>query len=159
MFLFCFLVALLTPVSCLRENQEAHQEPRCCPRVRFSLQLIPAMTERQMLTWQRWKLHLETLAISVGLGFFSEIVEDAGEQLSLCLSASLVCIEEAKSISSQPPVHPSCHNLCHSTPHRSNGTSMISLIIPPKDMIARVNKMLGDEYGTASNIKSRVNRY
>jgi len=35
---------------------------------------------------------------------------------------------------------------------------MISLIIPPKDMIARVNKMLGDEYGTASNIKSRVNR-
>ena len=39
-----------------------------------------------------------------------------------------------------------------------NGTSMISLIIPPKDMIARVNKMLGDEYGTASNIKSRVNR-
>ena len=40
----------------------------------------------------------------------------------------------------------------------SNGTSMISLIIPPKDMIARVNKMLGDEYGTASNIKSRVNR-
>jgi peptide chain release factor subunit 1 len=41
---------------------------------------------------------------------------------------------------------------------RGNGTSMISLIIPPKDMIARVNKMLGDEYGTASNIKSRVNR-
>ena len=41
---------------------------------------------------------------------------------------------------------------------RGNGTSMISLIVPPKDMIARVNKMLGDEYGTASNIKSRVNR-
>merc|ERR1711990_1195413 len=41
---------------------------------------------------------------------------------------------------------------------RGNGTSMISLIIPPKDMIARVGKMLGDEYGTASNIKSRVNR-
>jgi peptide chain release factor subunit 1 len=39
-----------------------------------------------------------------------------------------------------------------------NGTSMISLIIPPKDQISRVNKMLGDEYGTASNIKSRVNR-
>lgn len=35
---------------------------------------------------------------------------------------------------------------------------MISLIIPPKDQIARVNKMLSDEYGTASNIKSRVNR-
>lgn len=39
-----------------------------------------------------------------------------------------------------------------------NGTSMISLIIPPRDQIARVQKMLADEYGTASNIKSRVNR-
>lgn len=39
-----------------------------------------------------------------------------------------------------------------------NGTSMISLIIPPKDTIHRFNKMLTDEYGTASNIKSRVNR-
>ena len=35
---------------------------------------------------------------------------------------------------------------------------MISLIIPPGDQISRVNKMLSDEYGTASNIKSRVNR-
>lgn len=35
---------------------------------------------------------------------------------------------------------------------------MISLIVPPKDQIARVGKMLADEYGTASNIKSRVNR-
>ena len=35
---------------------------------------------------------------------------------------------------------------------------MISLIIPPKDQISRVNKMLGDEFGTASNIKNRVNR-
>eukprot|EP00007_Cunea_sp_BSH-02190019_P003921 CAMPEP_0174243974 /NCGR_PEP_ID=MMETSP0417-20130205/33533_1 /TAXON_ID=242541 /ORGANISM="Mayorella sp, Strain BSH-02190019" /LENGTH=434 /DNA_ID=CAMNT_0015323585 /DNA_START=75 /DNA_END=1379 /DNA_ORIENTATION=+ len=41
---------------------------------------------------------------------------------------------------------------------RGNGTSMISLIIPPKDQIARVSKMLGDELGTASNIKNRVNR-
>ncbi|KAK2416011.1 eukaryotic peptide chain release factor subunit 1-3 [Trifolium repens] len=41
---------------------------------------------------------------------------------------------------------------------RGNGTSMISLIIPPRDQISRVNKMLGDEFGTASNIKSRVNR-
>eukprot|EP00743_Colponemidia_sp_Colp-15_P000951 GILK01001050.1.p1 GENE.GILK01001050.1~~GILK01001050.1.p1 ORF type:complete len:466 (-),score=110.28 GILK01001050.1:151-1461(-) len=41
---------------------------------------------------------------------------------------------------------------------RGNGTSMISLIIPPKDQISRVNKMLGDEYGTAANIKNRVNR-
>lgn len=35
---------------------------------------------------------------------------------------------------------------------------MISLIIPPKDQISRVSKMLADEFGTASNIKSRVNR-
>lgn len=35
---------------------------------------------------------------------------------------------------------------------------MISLIIPPKDQISRVSKMLADELGTASNIKSRVNR-
>lgn len=41
---------------------------------------------------------------------------------------------------------------------RGNGTSMISLIIPPKDQISRVSRMLADEYGTASNIKSRVNR-
>jgi len=41
---------------------------------------------------------------------------------------------------------------------RGNGTSMISLIIPPKDQIPRVSKMLADEFGTASNIKSRVNR-
>ncbi|KAG0497497.1 hypothetical protein HPP92_002188 [Vanilla planifolia] len=41
---------------------------------------------------------------------------------------------------------------------RGNGTSMISLIMPPRDQISRVAKMLGDEYGTASNIKSRVNR-
>merc|ERR1719354_222685 len=41
---------------------------------------------------------------------------------------------------------------------RGNGTSMISLILPPKDQISRAAKMLGDEYGTATNIKSRVNR-
>jgi len=41
---------------------------------------------------------------------------------------------------------------------RGNGTSMISLIIPPRDQISRQAKMLADEYGTASNIKSRVNR-
>ena len=41
---------------------------------------------------------------------------------------------------------------------RGNGTSMISLIIPPKDQISRVSKMLADEQGAASNIKSRVNR-
>ncbi|GAO51774.1 hypothetical protein G7K_5867-t1 [Saitoella complicata NRRL Y-17804] len=41
---------------------------------------------------------------------------------------------------------------------RGNGTSMISLVIPPKDQISRVNAMLANEFGTASNIKSRVNR-
>jgi hypothetical protein len=35
---------------------------------------------------------------------------------------------------------------------RGNGTSMISLIIPPKDQIARVSKMLADELGTATNM-------
>ena len=41
---------------------------------------------------------------------------------------------------------------------RGNGTSMISLIIPPKTQISQVSKMLAEEQGTASNIKSRVNR-
>ncbi|GLT51193.1 hypothetical protein SLA2020_490920 [Shorea laevis] len=41
---------------------------------------------------------------------------------------------------------------------RGNGTSMIYLIIPPQDQISRVTKVLGDEFGTASNIKSRVSR-
>jgi peptide chain release factor subunit 1 len=35
---------------------------------------------------------------------------------------------------------------------------MISLIIPPKDQIPRIAQKLAEEYGTASNIKSRVNR-
>jgi peptide chain release factor subunit 1 len=35
---------------------------------------------------------------------------------------------------------------------------MISLIVPPKDDINRINKLLTEEYGTASSIKSRVNR-
>lgn len=35
---------------------------------------------------------------------------------------------------------------------------MISLILPPGEQVARAAKMLADEYGTASNIKSRVNR-
>ncbi|KAI9813419.1 MAG: Polypeptide release factor (eRF1) in translation termination [Pycnora praestabilis] len=41
---------------------------------------------------------------------------------------------------------------------RGNGTSMISLILPPKDQVSRAARMLAEEYGTASNIKSRVNR-
>ena len=40
----------------------------------------------------------------------------------------------------------------------SNGTSMISLLIPPKDQIAPVSKKIADELGTATNIKSRVTR-
>jgi peptide chain release factor subunit 1 len=35
---------------------------------------------------------------------------------------------------------------------------MISLVIPPKGQINLTSKMLADEMGTASNIKSRVNR-
>lgn len=41
---------------------------------------------------------------------------------------------------------------------RGNGTSMISLILPPKKQIPDVNKLLTDEYGKAANIKDRVNR-
>ncbi|KAJ5743742.1 hypothetical protein N7533_008612 [Penicillium manginii] len=41
---------------------------------------------------------------------------------------------------------------------RGNGTSMISLIIPPKSQVSQAARMLAEEYGTASNIKSRVNR-
>lgn len=41
---------------------------------------------------------------------------------------------------------------------RGNGTSMISLVIPPREQIARVVKLLSEEFGKASNIKSRVNR-
>ncbi|KAI0948677.1 Eukaryotic peptide chain release factor subunit 1 [Taiwanofungus camphoratus] len=41
---------------------------------------------------------------------------------------------------------------------RGAGTSMISLIMPPRDQISRISAMLTQEYGTASNIKSRVNR-
>jgi len=41
---------------------------------------------------------------------------------------------------------------------KGNGTSMISLIIPAKKAISDINKMLNDEIGTATNIKSNVNR-
>jgi peptide chain release factor subunit 1 len=41
---------------------------------------------------------------------------------------------------------------------RGNGTSMISLIIPPSGQVSQVQNMLMQEHGTASNIKSRVNR-
>lgn len=41
---------------------------------------------------------------------------------------------------------------------RGAGTSMISLVIPPKSQVSQFSNMLTQEYGTASNIKSRVNR-
>lgn len=41
---------------------------------------------------------------------------------------------------------------------RGAGTSMISIILPPKEMLSKAMKLLTEEYGTASNIKSRVNR-
>ena len=41
---------------------------------------------------------------------------------------------------------------------RGSGTSMISLILPPKSQISQAAKMLADEFGTATNIKSRVNK-
>ena len=41
---------------------------------------------------------------------------------------------------------------------RGNGTSMISLIIPAGGKIEKTNQMLTMEQGTASKIKSRVNR-
>jgi len=38
-----------------------------------------------------------------------------------------------------------------------NGTSMISLFIPPGNaQLVRANKMVTEELGTATNIKSRV---
>lgn len=40
----------------------------------------------------------------------------------------------------------------------TNNNVYRQLKIPPKDQIPRVTKMLADEFGTASNIKSRVNR-
>jgi len=41
---------------------------------------------------------------------------------------------------------------------RGDGTSVITLIIPPNEQVSKVASMLTNEYGTASNIKSRVNR-
>ncbi|KZV83611.1 peptide chain release factor eRF/aRF subunit 1 [Exidia glandulosa HHB12029] len=41
---------------------------------------------------------------------------------------------------------------------RGAGTSMISLIIPAKGQIARTSGLLTQEYGTAANIKSHINK-
>nr|DAD39131.1 TPA_asm: hypothetical protein HUJ06_013454 [Nelumbo nucifera] len=39
---------------------------------------------------------------------------------------------------------------------RGNGTNMISLIMPLRDQISEVTKMLGDKFGNASNIQNRL---
>ena len=41
---------------------------------------------------------------------------------------------------------------------KGNGTSMVSLIIPPKDDINRSGKLLTQELSAANNIKSRITR-
>ncbi len=41
---------------------------------------------------------------------------------------------------------------------KGNGTSMVSLIIPPKDDINKSGKLLVGELSAAQNIKSRVTR-
>jgi peptide chain release factor subunit 1 len=41
---------------------------------------------------------------------------------------------------------------------RGNGTSLISLIIPPREQLPLISKMITEELGKASNIKSRVVR-
>ncbi|AGV01484.1 eukaryotic peptide chain release translation termination factor 1 [Cannes 8 virus] len=38
------------------------------------------------------------------------------------------------------------------------GTSLVTLVLPPGEQISRASQMLAEEHGTASNIKSRVNR-
>ena len=42
--------------------------------------------------------------------------------------------------------------------YQGSGTSMVTLIIRAGEQISRINSMLTEEMGTASNIKSRVNR-
>ena len=42
--------------------------------------------------------------------------------------------------------------------YRGNGTSLITLLIPPTDQISKITKLLTEEYHSASNVKSRVNR-
>ncbi|KAH9704669.1 eRF1 1 domain-containing protein [Citrus sinensis] len=41
---------------------------------------------------------------------------------------------------------------------KGDGTSLISLVVNPRDKIPRVTKMLGEEYQNASKIKKRMNR-
>lgn len=44
------------------------------------------------------------------------------------------------------------------TDYVGDGTSMITLLLPPKKEIHQINQTLVEEYGAASNIKSRINR-
>ena len=39
-----------------------------------------------------------------------------------------------------------------------DGTSMVTILIPPTDAVHRMRQKLTEELGTASNIKNRVNR-
>lgn len=48
--------------------------------------------------------------------------------------------------------------LVHLRDSTGDGTSMVSLLIKPKEQIAKIRQMLNTELGTASNIKNRVNR-
>ena len=41
---------------------------------------------------------------------------------------------------------------------RGNGTSFVSLYIPPKDTVVRIGQMLTQELAGADNIKSRTTR-
>lgn len=41
---------------------------------------------------------------------------------------------------------------------KGNGTSMVTLIIPPKEDIGKFNKMLIGELSAANNIKSRITK-
>ena len=41
----------------------------------------------------------------------------------------------------------------------SNGnSSVVTLLLPPNEQLPKINAKLIEEYGTAANIKSRVNR-
>lgn len=41
---------------------------------------------------------------------------------------------------------------------RGNGTSVISIYIPPKKRIEEITTMLIDEHGKANNVKDKTNR-
>jgi len=41
---------------------------------------------------------------------------------------------------------------------KGNGTSFVSLFIPPKESVMKINQMLGNEFAGAENIKSRQTR-